>query len=79
MPGVVLECVCGKQYRVGYSELAVNYAMNFREGQGEAEELRKQLIEEFYQNNPAILRSEPEKCLACGAARKEMKVVHRYQ
>lgn len=79
MPGVVLECVCGKQFRVGYSELAVNYAANFREGQGTQEEIREQLIEEFFKNNPSILRSEPDKCPSCGAARKEMKVVHRYQ
>ncbi len=80
MPGCVIICsACGKQIRIGYSTLAIDYAAKFRFGHGYDADLKKQLVEEFYEHNPTIMREEPEVCPECGAAKSNLKKVHVYQ
>lgn len=74
MPGHILKCgKCGALVRVGYPSLAVDYA----EGFGRTES-REQLVEDFFELNPGVLRGEPEKCPKCGAPRKELTAIHSY-
>lgn len=74
MPGHVLECsVCHANVRVGYSDLAIDHAMTF--GRTES---RDEMIDDFFELNPSVLRVDPEKCPKCGAARDKMVAVHDY-
>ena len=73
MPGAVEKCKkCQNEMRWGYSQLAIDFAA----GKRGADE--KEIIDDFFEMNKAILRTRPQKCTKCGQPGSEFETVHRY-
>jgi len=58
--------------RWGYSQSAVDFAASKR-GTSEQE-----IINDFFELNPGILRKKPVQCTVCQAPQSEFETVHRY-
>lgn len=68
MPGAIFKCKeCKKEFRSGYPSFAVQFAASKR---GASE---KEIIDDFFEFNKHILRSEPKKCPFCGAGKEKLE------
>lgn len=74
MPGEVLECPqCHHQVRWGFPSRAIEFAQSKRHNATAVE-----IINEFFEFNPKILREKPDDCPQCKTKKPGWTILHVY-